>query len=178
MSTTSNKKHRVRLPENRQKPLKKAGVRKKYAVLKKDNFMCHYCRSKITMDDMTYDHVIPQAHGGEDHIDNLVASCKECNELKGTIPYHIFVEAMNNGTVHELVHDHNEIISAWNKFQAMGNNLARSLINRASIVKSIATHLEKGRIDPDLMDDLDEHIEELRKVKEEYIDFMCNHAPE
>ena len=178
MSATTKRKHQSKLPEDRQLPIKTHGVKKRYTVLNRDNFMCHYCRCKLTMDSMTYDHKIPQAHEGPDDIDNLVASCEECNTLKGTIPYHIFVEAMNAGTVHELVQDHREVMSAWAKYQAMGNTLARSLINRSSIIKSIATHLEKGQIDPDLLDDLDEHINDLHAIKEEYVDFICNHAPE
>lgn len=49
------------------------------AVLERDQGICHYCQGIAT----TADHIIPKSKGGEDRMDNLVASCRPCNARKG-----------------------------------------------------------------------------------------------
>lgn len=44
---------------------------------------CFYCADQITMLDHL-DHLIPIYYGGTNQYRNLVASCKECNLMKGT----------------------------------------------------------------------------------------------
>lgn len=52
-----------------------------------DNFVypeCPYCKESITtQDDLTIDHIIPQALGGKDDIENLQPMHKKCNSKKG-----------------------------------------------------------------------------------------------
>lgn len=50
-------------------------------ILKRDNYECQYCGKKGGQ--MTTDHVIPKALGGEDSWENLVCACVECNNRKG-----------------------------------------------------------------------------------------------
>lgn len=181
MSIIQNKKYLPKLSTKRDKspePKRVKNLKEKYTALKRDNFTCHYCHCTLTMESMTLDHVVPKAHQGSNDINNLVASCKECNELKGTIPYHLFIKAINDNTLQELVEDYRQIMSIYSKFREMGNVLIKKIIFRASAIKAIGRHLEKGQINLDLLDDLDEHIEELRQIKEQYIDFICNHSPE
>ncbi|WP_333810773.1 HNH endonuclease [Timonella senegalensis] len=54
--------------------------RLRFEILKRDNYTCRYCRSKDN--ELTVDHVIPQALGGADKPENLVAACKNCNSGK------------------------------------------------------------------------------------------------
>ena len=50
-------------------------------VLRRDAHTCYYCGD----DNATHvDHVIAKANGGGDEMDNLVAACARCNQLKGT----------------------------------------------------------------------------------------------
>lgn len=49
----------------------------------RDKFRCQYCANKFSAKDLTLDHVYPQARGGQDNADNLVAACKSCNNRKG-----------------------------------------------------------------------------------------------
>lgn len=49
------------------------------SVLERDNHTCMHCGALAT----EADHVIPKAKGGEDRMDNLVASCKSCNARRG-----------------------------------------------------------------------------------------------
>ena len=50
-------------------------------VLMRDNYTCQYC-SKHNYS-LTVDHVIPKFKEGQDVWKNLVAACKECNQIKG-----------------------------------------------------------------------------------------------
>ena len=55
-------------------------------VLIRDKYRCRYCGTKVTMDSANIDHVEPWIFGGRTELDNLVASCRNCNKLKGNNP--------------------------------------------------------------------------------------------
>lgn len=44
--------------------------------------LCHYCQKKVAYKNITMDHLVPLARGGRSTKDNLVPSCKNCNNLK------------------------------------------------------------------------------------------------
>ncbi|BHH84048.1 HNH endonuclease [Desulforhopalus sp. 52FAK] len=44
--------------------------------------LCHYCQKKVAYKNITMDHLVPLARGGRSTKDNLVPSCKKCNNLK------------------------------------------------------------------------------------------------
>ena len=50
-------------------------------VLRRDAHTCYYCGDENATH---VDHVIAKANGGGDEMDNLVAACARCNQLKGT----------------------------------------------------------------------------------------------
>ncbi len=47
--------------------------------------LCHYCGQKVNFHDLTMDHLVPLARGGRSTKENLVPSCKNCNNLKKTM---------------------------------------------------------------------------------------------
>ena len=47
--------------------------------------LCHYCRQKVAFQELTMDHLVPLARGGRSTKENLVPSCKSCNNLKKTL---------------------------------------------------------------------------------------------
>ena len=49
-------------------------------VLRRDGGICTYCGADATC----VDHVIPAVKGGDDSMENLVASCTLCNLRKGS----------------------------------------------------------------------------------------------
>ncbi|XVF06233.1 hypothetical protein REPUB_Repub06bG0030000 [Reevesia pubescens] len=49
-------------------------------VLFRDNFTCQYCSAP---ENLTIDHVLPVARGGEWKWENLVTACAKCNSKKG-----------------------------------------------------------------------------------------------
>lgn len=50
---------------------------------------CFYCKQAMTEEEMTVDHVEPEALGGRAHLQNLVLAHKVCNAAKG----HRIIEA-------------------------------------------------------------------------------------
>ncbi|RPJ80384.1 MAG: HNH endonuclease [Deltaproteobacteria bacterium] len=50
-------------------------------TLMRDGFCCAYCGLKIKQ--LTIDHIIPRSRGGKTSYENCVASCRNCNTLKG-----------------------------------------------------------------------------------------------
>ena len=62
------------------KPQKRVAFTR-FNVFLRDEFKCQYCGSK---GDLTFDHVLPRAHGGITSWDNIVAACSPCNLRKGS----------------------------------------------------------------------------------------------
>jgi 5-methylcytosine-specific restriction endonuclease McrA len=53
----------------------------RFNLFLRDEFCCQYCGAK---GDLTFDHVIPRAHGGITSWENVVAACSPCNLRKGS----------------------------------------------------------------------------------------------
>ena len=61
-------------------------------VYYRDHGMCQYCETPLELQQTTYDHVIPRSKGGEHTWENVVMSCKSCNNAKGNrMPRDTFV---------------------------------------------------------------------------------------
>lgn len=54
----------------------------KRLVYERDNYLCQYCRKKLTRSSATIDHVLPRSRGGRSTFKNCVASCEPCNSYK------------------------------------------------------------------------------------------------
>lgn len=48
----------------------------------RDKGTCQYCGHKVSMRSFTFDHVVPQSHGGKTVWENIVVACGECNQKK------------------------------------------------------------------------------------------------
>jgi hypothetical protein len=60
-------------------------IDKKQAILVRDGVQCSYCRKELMWSDFELDHVIPASRGdGIKRYDLLVASCRGCNQKKGS----------------------------------------------------------------------------------------------
>ena len=53
----------------------------RFNVFLRDRFQCQYCGSR---EELTFDHVIPRARGGQTTWENVVAACSPCNLRKGS----------------------------------------------------------------------------------------------
>jgi len=61
---------------------------KRYQVLSRCRFRCHYCGAKAGDVRLEVDHVTPRAKGGTNGVGNLVAACPSCNRGKGANSAH------------------------------------------------------------------------------------------
>ena len=51
-------------------------------IFKRDRFTCQYCGVQPGGEELTLDHVVPRAQGGESRWDNCVLACLTCNKQK------------------------------------------------------------------------------------------------
>ena len=51
-------------------------------VFKRDEFTCQYCGCRPGSEELTIDHVVPRAQGGNSSWTNCVLACVECNHRK------------------------------------------------------------------------------------------------
>ena len=51
-------------------------------IYKRDHYTCQYCGTQPGSEELTIDHVVPRAQGGESRWDNCVLACVTCNKHK------------------------------------------------------------------------------------------------
>lgn len=56
------------------------------------SFTCPYCLKTFPLTEGTRDHVIPKSRGGSSDPKNIVLSCAECNQKKGSLTDKEFAE--------------------------------------------------------------------------------------
>ena len=52
-------------------------------IYTRDGDTCQYCNSAFPRAELTFDHVVPVAHGGRKDWENIVTCCVDCNRKKG-----------------------------------------------------------------------------------------------
>ena len=55
-----------------------------WQVFRRDGFVCRYCGAQAPL---TVDHIIPWSQNGATVVDNLLASCRRDNKLRGEMEY-------------------------------------------------------------------------------------------
>jgi hypothetical protein len=55
---------------------------KRFVIFERDGWICQYCGEKVNDDNVTLDHFIPQAKGGNNSKKNLRTCCLMCNSVK------------------------------------------------------------------------------------------------
>ena len=51
-------------------------------IYMRDAWTCQYCNKKKATRELTFDHVVPRAHGGKTSWTNVVTCCRKCNSEK------------------------------------------------------------------------------------------------
>jgi hypothetical protein len=72
-----------RMAKNKRKNLSK---KVRFDVFKRDGFKCAYCGRATPAVVLEVDHIEPVADGGTNEKENLITSCKDCNQGKGKTP--------------------------------------------------------------------------------------------
>ncbi|MGH7239144.1 MAG: HNH endonuclease [Candidatus Saccharimonadales bacterium] len=60
---------------------------KRKEIFERDKYTCFYCGDKVTSENATLDHLIPQFKGGKNTKQNLKTSCLMCNSIKSGKTY-------------------------------------------------------------------------------------------
>lgn len=60
---------------------------KRKIIFERDKWTCAYCGEKVTSENSTLDHVIPQYKGGKNTKENLKTACHICNSIKSGKTY-------------------------------------------------------------------------------------------
>lgn len=82
-------------------------------VFKRDNFLCAYCYTALTMKTATIDHIVPTSRGGLNIWKNCISSCNRCNIIKNNqTPEEAGMKLFYQATlpVGGLKNDYNEIL--------------------------------------------------------------------
>ena len=72
----------IRLLEYRRIPRQTRSLSRKNILLR-DRYTCQYCGHVFSASELTLDHVTPRSRGGKSSWENLVTSCRRCNNHKG-----------------------------------------------------------------------------------------------
>ena len=51
-------------------------------IYARDNHTCQYCSEAMSTSELTFDHVVPVAHGGRKDWENIVTCCITCNRRR------------------------------------------------------------------------------------------------
>lgn len=82
---------RVRSTNKGNRKRNKVNKNRKIKLLIKEEFKCHYCKTEINIETVSIDHKVPRSNGGSNDLGNLLASCYECNNKKGSESYEDFM---------------------------------------------------------------------------------------
>jgi 5-methylcytosine-specific restriction endonuclease McrA len=52
----------------------------------RDGGKCQYCRHHVSLEDCTFDHVLPRVRGGKTTWTNVVLACAVCNRMRHPLP--------------------------------------------------------------------------------------------
>ena len=63
---------------------------------------CALCGRKITLSDMTIDHIVPLNKNGEDSINNLQSTCLACNRFKANIRPDDFMDRITTIFIYQM----------------------------------------------------------------------------
>ena len=80
----------IKSKDYQQGPLYKTNLRA--AVLLRDGNKCVYCGKSGKSNRLELDHAVPKSDGGTDRYDNLLASCKPCNQKRGNKPLEVWLK--------------------------------------------------------------------------------------
>ena len=82
---------------------------------------CALCGRKITLSDMTIDHIVPLNKNGEDSINNLQSTCLACNRFKANIRPDDFMNRITTIFIYQMGKKYGGKISWKIAYKALEN---------------------------------------------------------
>ena len=73
---------------------------------------CIYCGTPLTIQAVTYDHIIPRSLGGKRSMDNIVIACETCNTAKSSLSVDEFVANFPESQRKRYVHRVQDLAAA------------------------------------------------------------------
>lgn len=68
------------------------GIKRWIAQIKsKASVVCYYCGTRVSIDDMHIDHIVPLSKGGAHSVENLCIACASCNHSKSDKPIRTWI---------------------------------------------------------------------------------------
>ena len=111
---------------------------KKAYLLEREQGCCIYCGIHTSKAKMEIEHVIPRSRGGTDSLNNLVLSCRACNEAKGSQDVQTYlkgnpsvlrrVKARLNTNYRDAAHTNSIRLYVMNKLRAMAEAIGAKLV--------------------------------------------------
>lgn len=102
---------------------------KRARVYIRDRYRCQYCGEHKHAKELTLDHILPRAQGGESTPANLVTACVKCNQRKGNrtpeqarMPLLTSQKLLRLGLDHVLLCHYAESRPEWKKYLFMDND--------------------------------------------------------
>ena len=96
---------------------------KRARIYIRDRYRCQYCGEHKHAKDLTLDHILPRAQGGESTPHNLVSACVKCNQRKGNrtpeqarMPLLTSQKLLRLGLDHVLLCHYAESRPEWKKY--------------------------------------------------------------
>lgn len=134
--------------------------KKRFEVLKRDNFRCQYCWRNGKDVTLEVDHVTPKANGGTDDFDNLITCCRECNMGKWQTELDEWNSAFNIKVKDLCSHIKKEFYKYWNEEVKSEWELFKNKFDGTIDIKTmwlIASFLQRW---------IDDRIKNTQKLKE------------
>lgn len=114
---------------------------KKFAIFMKYDGHCGYCGKKLHRDTMTVDHIVPVSRGGGNSLENLMPSCRECNEAKAAdnlemLCIHLVWPSLNISDVQ----DFKRVRQAANKYKFYFEGHSERIVSKRKLKATVLEH--------------------------------------
>ena len=106
----------------------------------KGRYRCCYCKKAVIEEDMTMDHMYPKAFGGPTITNNMLPSCKKCNNEKGnlnTSQYKAYLKAKEEGRLVDFkkkISKYQNFIRQWIEFDIPQEWLTEEEISKIIVI--------------------------------------------
>ena len=122
-------------------------AKKRFEILKRDNFTCGYCSRTSPEVVLEVDHVVPKAVGGTDDSDNLTTACRDCNRGKGRISIN-----QAQGSLELLESKYRTLLHTWDTCTGGFGLSRRDRMFLINLAKKFTDHMVVKQMDRILID--------------------------